>query len=268
MKKIAIAVSILLATSSQGAMAAGESIGSLSHIHSVRALEGQILLGTHEGLYQYLDEKTVKRISPERFDVMGLAISEKGIFASGHPGPGSKLPEPVGVLFSSDRGATWKKLSLTGQLDFHTLEIMGEEIYGADSGSGQLMYSSNGGKSWAKRGTNSFTDIAPDPKGKGSVLGVREGKLYRSTDAFKGSAIVKTSFQIDSIDWIKGSLIASSGSVLYRSNNSGTSWKKLATLPASIGPITQSPQLIALVMGGVIYSSSNGGKSFKKYSSK
>jgi hypothetical protein len=44
--------------------------------------------------------------------------------------------------------------------------------------------------------------------------------------------------------------------------------KKLATLPAAIGPITQSPQLIALVMGGVIYSSSNGGKSFKKYNSK
>ena len=265
MKKIAVAVSILLATSSQGAIASGESIGSLSHIHSVRALGDQILLGTHEGLYQYLDEKTVKRISPERFDVMGLAISDKGIFASGHPGPGSKLPEPVGVLFSSNRGATWKKLALTGQVDFHTLETMGDEIYGADSGSGQLMYSSNGGKSWAKRGTNSYTDIAPDPKGKGSVLGVKDGKLYRSTDAFKSSAIVKTSFQVDSIDWIKGSLIATSGSVLYSSSNSGTSWKKLATLPTSIGAITQSPQLIALVMGGAIYSSSNGGKSFKKY---
>ena len=268
MKKIAVAVSILLATSSQGAIASGESIGSLSHIHSVRALGDQILLGTHEGLYQYLDEKTVKRISPERFDVMGLAISDKGIFASGHPGPGSKLPEPVGVLFSSDRGATWKKLALTGQVDFHTLETMGDEIYGADSGSGQLMYSSNGGKSWVKRGTNSYTDIAPDPKGKGSVLGVKDGKLYRSADAFKSSAIVKTSFQVDSIDWIKGSLIATSGTVLYSSSNSGTSWKKLATLPTSIGAITQSPQLIALVMGGAIYSSSNGGKSFKKYSSK
>jgi photosystem II stability/assembly factor-like uncharacterized protein len=130
------------------------------------------------------------------------------------------------------------------------------------------MYSSNGGKSWAKRGTNSYTDIAPDPKGKGSVLGVKDGKLYRSADAFKSSAIVKTSFQVDSIDWIKGSLIATSGSVLYSSSNSGTSWKKLATLPTSIGAITQSSQLIALVMGGAIYSSSNGGKSFKKYSSK
>jgi photosystem II stability/assembly factor-like uncharacterized protein len=80
--------------------------------------------------------------------------------------------------------------------------------------------------------------------------------------------MIKTSFDFDSIDWIKGSLIATSGSVLYQSNNSGTSWKKLATLPDSIGALTQSSQMIALVVGSVIYSSSNGGKSFKKYSSK
>ena len=87
MKKVAVAVSILLAASTPNAFAAGESIGSLSHIHGVRAVGNQIILGTHEGLFQYLDEKTVKRISPEPFDVMGLAVSTKGFYASGHPGP-------------------------------------------------------------------------------------------------------------------------------------------------------------------------------------
>lgn len=267
MKKVAIFVSILLAGSIQNAVAAGEDIGSLSHVHNIRALGDQIILGTHEGLYQYLNEKSVKRISPERFDVMGLAISARGIFASGHPGQGSKLPEPIGVLFSSDGGETWKKLALAGQVDFHILETVGQDIYGADSGSGELMYSSNGGKSWIKRGKNSFEDIAPNPKVKGSALSVKDGKLYRSTDAFITSKRVKTSFGVNSIDWIEGSLIASSGTVLYQSINAGTSWKKLATLPASIGPITQSSKIIALVMDGAIYSSSNGGKTFKKYQS-
>lgn len=268
MKKVAVAVSILLAVSSNGAFAAGESIGSLSHIHSVRAVGNQILLGTHEGLFQYLDEKTVKRISPERFDVMGLAVSSKGFYASGHPGPGSKLPEPVGLLLTTDRGATWKKVSLTGEVDFHTLETVGDQLYGADSGSGELMYSSNSGKSWVKRGKNTFMDIAPNPDRKASALAVRGGKLYRSTDAFKSTKLVKTSFVVDSIDWIKGSLIASSGKVLYRSTDSGVTWKKITTLPSQIGTITQSAQLIAVVMGSAIYSSSNGGKSFKKYQSK
>jgi len=268
MKKVAVAVSILLAASSNSAFAAGESIGALSHIHSVRAVGDQILLGTHEGLYQYLDEKTVKRISPERFDVMGLAVSSKGFYASGHPGPGSKLPEPVGLLLTTDRGATWKKISLTGEVDFHTLETVGDELYGADSGSGDLMYSSDGGKSWVKRGKNSFMDIAPNPTRKSSVLAVQDGKLYRSTDAFKSTKLVKTSFMVESIDWIKDSLIASSGKVLYRSTDSGTTWKKVSTLTSQIGTMTQSSQLIAVVMGSAIYSSSDGGKSFKKYQSK
>jgi photosystem II stability/assembly factor-like uncharacterized protein len=268
MKKVAVVVSILLAVSSNSAFAAGESIGALSHIHSVRAVGDQILLGTHEGLYQYLDEKTVKRISPERFDVMGLAVSSKGFYASGHPGPGSKLPEPVGLLLTTDRGATWKKISLTGEVDFHTLETVGDELYGADSGSGDLMYSSDGGKSWVKRGKNSFMDIAPNPTRKSSVLAVQDGKLYRSTDAFKSTKLVKTSFMVESIDWIKDSLIASSGKVLYRSTDSGTTWKKVSTLTSQIGTMTQSSQLIAVVMGSAIYSSSDGGKSFKKYQSK
>jgi photosystem II stability/assembly factor-like uncharacterized protein len=256
MKKVAVALSILLAANSNGAFAAGESIGSLSHIHSVRAVGDQILLGTHEGLFQYLDEKTVKRISPERFDVMGLAVSSKGFYASGHPGPGSKLPEPVGLLLTTDRGATWKKVSLTGEVDFHTLETVGDELYGADSGSGELMYSSDSGKKWVKRGKNTFMDIAPNPDRKASALAVRGGKLYRST------------FVVNSIDWINGSLIASSGKVLYRSSNSGVTWKKITTLSSQIGTISQSAQLIAVVMGSAIYSSSDGGKSFKKYQSK
>jgi photosystem II stability/assembly factor-like uncharacterized protein len=268
MKKVTFLISILLAASTTNAFATGESIGSLSHIHSVRAVGNQIILGTHEGLYQYVDEKTVKRMGPERFDVMGLAVSTKGFYASGHPGPGSKLPEPVGLLLTTDSGATWKKVSLTGQVDFHTLETAGEDIYGADSGSGQLMYSGNGGKSWVKRGPNTFMDIAPDPIVKARVLGVKEGMLFRSTDAFKSTKLIKTPFVVDSIDWIKGSLIVSSGKVLYRSTDSGSSWKKLTTLQSQIGTITQSSQLIAVVMGSAIYSSNNGGKSFKKHQSK
>ena len=77
MKKIVIAVVISLLMGGHSAHASGENIGSLSHIHAVKAHKDQIILGTHEGVYRYLDEKTVKRISTENFDVMGLAISSK-----------------------------------------------------------------------------------------------------------------------------------------------------------------------------------------------
>jgi hypothetical protein len=38
----------------------------------------------------------MKAVGAERFDVMGLAVFGETIFASGHPGKGSKLPNPVG----------------------------------------------------------------------------------------------------------------------------------------------------------------------------
>ncbi len=267
MKKLVTAVVASLLMGGHSAHASGENIGSLSHIHAVKVHKDKIILGTHEGVYQYLDEKSVQRISTETFDVMGLAISSKGFFASGHPGKGSKFPEPVGLLSSADGGKSWTTVALSGEVDFHTLETSGSEFYGADSGSGQLMYSSNGGKSWVKRGVNSYTDIAPNPSKRASVVAVKDGKLFQSTDALKSVKELKTPFVVESIDWIKGSLIASSGKDLYQSNNAGKSWKKLVTMPSAISSVTQSNKFIAFVMGSSIYASRDSGKSFAKYQS-
>ena len=85
------------------------------------------------------------------------------------------------------------------------------------------------------------------------------------TNALKSSKQISTPFQIGSIDWVGESLIAAAGKDLYQSVNGGTSWKKVATLPAPIGIVAQSSQLIAVVVGGAIYASTNKGKSFKKY---
>ena len=69
-RAVFLVLTMLFTATTVNAGASGESIGSLSHIHSVRAFENRVILGTHEGLFEYLDEKTVKRISPERFDVV------------------------------------------------------------------------------------------------------------------------------------------------------------------------------------------------------
>lgn len=61
-------------------------------------IDKKILIGTHEGLFVYKGPTNMKQIGKERFDIMGLAISGRTIYASGHPGKGSKLPEPVGLL--------------------------------------------------------------------------------------------------------------------------------------------------------------------------
>jgi len=246
------------------AVGSGQSIGTISHIHSVRAFGDQVILGTHEGLFRYVDQKTVQLMGPEIFDIMGLAVFGKKLYASGHPGPGSKLPEPVGLILSTDSGKSWKKLGLQGEVDFHLLESAGADMYGVDSGSGNLLYSNNAGKKWTSRGKNVVSDIAVNPAKVGSALALRDGKLISTQNSFTKMRNVNSTPALTSLDWITGSLLASGGKSLYRSTDSGMSWKKLSDFPEDASTVTQSAKIIAVVVGNSIYKSTDGGKTFKK----
>lgn len=54
-------------------------------------------------------------------DYMGFSATRDALYSSGHPAPGSELPDPLGLIKSSDGGKTWQQLGLTGESDFHTL---------------------------------------------------------------------------------------------------------------------------------------------------
>ena len=253
-----------LSLGSSPAMGSGQSIGTISHIHSVRAFGDQVILGTHEGLFRYVDQKTVQSMGPENFDIMGLAVLGKKLYASGHPGPGSKLPEPVGLLLSTDSGKTWKKLGLQGEVDFHLLESAGADMYGVDSGSGNLLYSNNAGKKWTSRGKNVVSDIAINPEKVGSALALRDGKLISTQKSFTKMRAINSTLTFTSLDWINGSLLATRGKSLYRSSDSGMTWKKISDFPDSVSTVTQSSKIIAVVAGNSIFKSTDGGKTFKK----
>jgi hypothetical protein len=203
-------------------------------------------------------------MGPENFDIMGLAVFGKKLYASGHPGPGSKLPEPVGLLLSTDSGKSWKKLGLQGEVDFHLLESAGADMYGVDSGSGNLLYSRDAGKKWISRGKNVVSDIAINPEKVGSALALREGKLISTQKSFSKMRAIDSALTFTSLDWIRGSLLATGGKSLYRSSDLGLTWKKLSDFPESVSTVTQSSKIIAVVAGNSIFKSADGGKTFKK----
>lgn len=256
---VVLALSLLAPTAAFGS---GESIGSLSHIHNVKVYEKKIYLGTHAGLYEYLDAETVKKVSPEIFDVMGLTIAGKSIYASGHPGPGSKLPEPVGLLYSSNGGKTWKKVSLQGKVDFHLLEARKPELYGADSQSGDLLYSNDQGKTWVSRGKNTFSDIAISPYEKGTVLALRNSQIYQSKDSLKSVSLIKNKLKFSQIEWNTKRLVASSGQNLLISSDNGKTWSRQYSFKETIGVIAQSDQLLVAVVGNQVWKSTDEGRSF------
>jgi hypothetical protein len=151
-----------------------------SHVHglTVDGDTGQVLLATHEGLFDVTKQPATKIGTSN--DLMGFtAGQDQGIYyASGHPGPGSDLPNPLGLLRSTDGGKTWEKLSREGESDFHALTTAKSGIVAFD---GKLRTSADG-KSW-KTVDIPFVPaaLAGHPASDTLLATTRDG-LQRSTD--------------------------------------------------------------------------------------
>jgi hypothetical protein len=94
----------------------------LMHVHGLAySADGkQILVPSHHGLAVYSGDKWSKASGPQH-DYMGFAATKTHIYSSGHPAQGSGLKNPFGLIRSKDGGATWDKLGLDGESDFHLL---------------------------------------------------------------------------------------------------------------------------------------------------
>jgi len=246
--------------------ASAVTLDSVSHIHHVKVIENKVLVLTHEGLFELVGKNDMKLVGKDRIDVMGFTSLGKPLFASGHPAIGSKMPNPIGLVKSLDGGLTWKSVSLVGKVDFHFLEGAGTDLYGADSQTGKLMYSSDSGKTWKDLGENTFTDIAVSPKMSGMAIAIKDSELLLTEQAFKSTTKIKNTLKITQIEWRKSGLYGLGGSSLYKSTNSGKTWTKLSTFKGVPGILSASDQMMLVTVGSDIYTSNNEGKSFKKIS--
>ncbi|MEV8144644.1 F510_1955 family glycosylhydrolase [Specibacter sp. NPDC078709] len=164
---------------------------AFGHVHgiSVDPESTRILLATHDGLYD-ATKKTALKVS-DTIDLMGFTVTDdpKTFYASGHPGAGSSLPNPVGLIRSTDAGKTWQEISLGGQSDFHALTASGGGLVAFD---GQLR-TSHDGVTW-ENSTTTFTPavLAGNPAST-VVLATTESGVQRSTNAGKTWQLVPNS---------------------------------------------------------------------------
>lgn len=147
---------------------------------TVEPESSRILLATHEGLYDATKDPAVK-VSDSTIDLMGFtATAEPGTFyASGHPGPGSSLPNPVGLIQSKDAGKTWEPVSRTGESDFHALTVSGNSIVAFD---GQLRTTTDG-KTWTTSMATFVPAVLAGSSASTVVLATTEEGIQRSTDS-------------------------------------------------------------------------------------
>jgi photosystem II stability/assembly factor-like uncharacterized protein len=108
--------------------------------------DGEVYLATHQGLFRYENGHPV-RVGPS-VNLMGFSIAGPDRFyASGHPGAGVNLPNPVGLMETLDAGKTWSVLSRGEWPDFHALTSSSKGVLGYDG----ALRSSFDGIAWRQR---------------------------------------------------------------------------------------------------------------------
>jgi hypothetical protein len=152
----------------------------LSHVHGAGfdPEDGALLVATHNGLFVVDDRGGTDRVGPV-IDLMGFVVhGSERLLASGHPGPGVDLPQPVGLIESTDGGLTWQPVSRQGESDFHALTAGGAGILGYD---GQLRRSPDG-EAWEDVAIPAPpAALAASPAGPEVLAATSQGVL-RSTD--------------------------------------------------------------------------------------
>ncbi|MEO2097223.1 MAG: F510_1955 family glycosylhydrolase [Brachybacterium sp.] len=120
----------------QGSISGQGASGSenpLGHVHGLSVDPGtdNLMLATHYGVFDLSGDEP-EQIGPVN-DYMGFAVAGPDhYYASGHPGEDSDLPNPMGLIESTDGGETWQELSRQGESDFHAMAVSSEGVIGFD----------------------------------------------------------------------------------------------------------------------------------------
>lgn len=164
------------------------------HMHGLGYVSGGpgIVIATHDGLYSY--EEGWKEAVSEKHDYMGFQATREGFFSSGHPAPGSDYKNPLGLVKSNNKGASFDQLAFYGEIDFHYLGAGYESnaIYvlnemPINEMSAGLHYSLDEGEAWEKSAMSGFdsefiSNIAVHPKQEEMLVIGSEQGMFLSKD--------------------------------------------------------------------------------------
>lgn len=179
-----------------------------------------IMVATHEGIKWWRDNRWQSE-EGDRHDFVAFAPYEGGFYASGHPGPGSKLPNPLGLTKSTDAGQNVQLLALEGKVEFHYLAATVRSpsvVYGYHETYGVpelkqpgLYYTADEGATWVKSSMKRFegepTGLAVHPERPELVaMGARDG-LFLSRDRGNTFEKVLTGLGISALSFDKDGMI-------------------------------------------------------------
>jgi WD40 repeat protein len=165
----------------------------LRHVHGLgySADGSKLIVPAHDGLVEYAAGKWQVPDLPKH-DYMGFVATDDGFYSSGHPGT-SDLPNPLGLIKSTDGGKTIQTLAFQGESDFHLMGVgyKNHTIYVGNSQKNSrigvgLFYSLDDGRTWKQSGLRGLSSqpiqIAVHPTKPNVVAIATESGLFLSSD--------------------------------------------------------------------------------------
>jgi hypothetical protein len=250
--------------SGDGGDAAGQSAAGLGHVHGigVNPADGRVYIGTHRGVFQVSEQQRPVLVSDRGQDFMGFTVVGPDHFlAGGHPGDDSSVS--VGLIESTDAGATWTSRSLDGRADFHSLQARHRFVYGYNYSTGELMVTADL-EHWDMRSHVRLGDFAVSPADPDVVVGVTDRGVVRSQDGGRsftapaGPVLLLVSWAED------GALVGVTPcGVVHASGDGGLTWDTRGTLNGLAEAVEAiSGREIYAAADSAVFVSRDGGRTF------
>lgn len=152
----------------------------------------QLFVPAHDGLRVYENGSWTVPDLPVN-DYMGYSGTDNGFYSSGHPGPGSNLINPFGLIRSADGGETVQTLAFAGETDFHLMAAgyKSHAVYVINPAQNSrlpvgLHYTLDEGQTWQQSTGSGISgrpiQLAAHPAEPGTVAVAAEGGLFLSND--------------------------------------------------------------------------------------
>jgi photosystem II stability/assembly factor-like uncharacterized protein len=147
----------------------------------------------HGGLWVYRDRQWSQREGPLH-DFMGFSATGSALYSSGHPAPGVLLPDPLGLVKSTDGGKSWRSVGALGEAEFHvmTAGYLTNTLYvlnvapNARMRRGGLYFSRDDGRSWKRCAAAglpaSIVRLAAHPAASSTLAAATPEGLFLSHD--------------------------------------------------------------------------------------
>lgn len=244
------------------------------HVHGlgVNPGDGALFLATHTGLFRLPEGENEKaeRVAGRYQDTMAFTIVGPDRFlGSGHPDGREDLPPYLGLIESRNAGASWRPLSLLGEVDFHLLETAGKTVYGFGSNFERreptFLASDDRGRTWAQRAApEPLLALAIDPLDSRRIVASGDsvnvsgdgGRTWRTVGAKPGLLAWPSPKRLYSVD---------ERGVVAVSATGGRSWQATGSLggaPAAFESAGRQ-RLLAALHDGTVKQSRDGGVTWR-----